>query len=96
MHREDRVAELRLTEAERQAGSFLAWDDAALGKLVKQTALQIQDGQGDRAAAIQTACLLLCSELDVQHAKEANYQLDGVTLAGRPLGAFTISVRQAT
>ena len=85
------MAEFTATAEEIAADSYLEWDDASLGKMVKATALLIGDARGEDSIKQQSAGLLLAGMMDDTNAETLTIEMKGVTgPGGRKIGDVTI------
>jgi len=83
------MAELILTEKEKHANDYLEWDDAALGRVVKKLALNIQEIRGDNALLYTSCAALLASEA-AKKAGELSIDIEGRT------NGWTVAVFKTT
>jgi len=88
------MAELILTEAEKEAPTYLDWSDAALGKLVRKTALMLEDEYGGKATYTTTIAHILIGFGLKVNATETTITLEGVTEAGENKGDWQVTVKQ--
>lgn len=99
------MAKLITTQAEKDAASFLDWDDAALGAMCKKMALmlqgrrrkQIEAGKADDdiGAVINAADgLLLIGSMVEMNARTLTLRFGDFTHAGKPEGDWEIRVKQ--
>ena len=86
------MAELILTEAEKAADSYLAWDDAALGKLVRQLSQMCGDEYGATGAHTTMAAHLLVDLARRSNADSATIDLNGASAGGEPIGDWQIRI----
>jgi len=87
------MAELILTQEEKDAPNYIDWSDEALGKQVKKTALRLQDEEGMDSAFLITACKLLIDGALRKGSVESEFTLDGLTEQnGEALGDWKIVV----
>lgn len=89
------MAELILTDEEREANSWLDLDDASLGRVVKQSALVLAEGQtrAERVMAI-TCAMMLCIQVAETNADTATIELAGLTRVGVPIGDWTVRLER--
>ena len=85
------MAELILTEAEKNSGSYLDWDDASLGMAVKALALKICDERGEESLSM-TACATMLACSVPEDAAGLSFRLDDVTEGDKSFGNFDILV----
>lgn len=85
------MAELILTEEEKAAALWSDLDDAALGKLLKKKIASITNAaeQMDETTLYAAALLICCGAAEFNAAK-AEFELEGVTRAGRDFGDWTV------
>lgn len=92
------MAELITTEEEKAAASYLDWDDAALGRMVKYTALTLEksakDAEGFRKIVIASCAMLLVSAAFDANAATLTQELKGHTHAGVPTGDWSVTVKR--
>ncbi len=96
------MAELKITDEEREAYSFLDWGDAALGKMCKYAALSIRDKvdcasfptDGEYDVTIMGALLLLCSTITEARSNGAQWHLKGAWSGDDHIGDWVIDARQ--
>jgi len=86
------MAELILTEAEKAADNYLAWDDAALGKLVRQLSQMCDDEYGATGAHTTMAVHLLIDFARRSNADSATIDLNGASAGGEPIGDWQIRI----
>jgi hypothetical protein len=86
------MAQLILTDAEREAGLWTDCDDAALGALLrKQLALlQTAEAQLDKTRETAAALLLCCNAAEAG-ANELRSELFGVTQGGQEFGDWVVT-----
>lgn len=86
------MAELILTQEEKDAATYLEWSDEALGKAVKKLALGINDHMGDHATATMAcATNLACAAYDA-NAETLEVKLVGVTECDEARGNWKVTV----
>ena len=89
---------LKLTKEEKNAPSFLDWDNESIGKACKKMAWafeQEMDFEKYRSIAGFGAMLLLVSYAHEANAAELNLTVKGITLKdGKPLGDWLITVKK--
>lgn len=89
------MAELILTEAEKEAATWLELDDATLGKLVKKQALAITAKSDDmERVTTLSAAMLLCGYAVEASAETATHNLRGFTKAGAEFGDWQVTVEK--
>lgn len=79
------MAKIELTPEEEAACSYLDWDDASIGKLVKQTAAEIalfDEGEGRSSIIFHSAALMMIRHAIESNATDMDVKMDGVTLDG--------------
>jgi hypothetical protein len=86
------MAELHLTEEEIESKSYLGWDDESLGKLLKATAMKIEDYHGKDTSVRMAAALILLSFLEDSGETRAILDLSEVERDGETLGDFKVVV----
>jgi len=85
------MAELKLTEEEKDSSSILNWDDESIGKLVKKKAMEHEDYIGETTATRKAALLLLMSEILDDEVQRAVMEVDDVTIDGEPVGDWRVT-----
>jgi hypothetical protein len=88
------MAELILTKAEKEAPTYLDWSDQALGKLVRKTALMLEDEYGQDATYTTTVAHILIGFGLKANSTETTITLEGVTEAGKNKGDWQVTVKQ--
>lgn len=88
------MEELIITENEKKAGTYLEWDDAALGKACKKIALILGDNRGERCMEVTAACAFLISRSIDAGSQETTIKLEGLHIGDRQLGEWHISMIQ--
>ena len=86
------MAELILTEEEKASDTYLDWDDAALGKLVRKTALMLRDTYGQEATFGMTGAHLLVGMAMSANSTETTIELNGLNVKGEDKGDWRIEV----
>ena len=86
------MAELILTEKEKADHSYLDWDDAAVGKLVKSLAVKASDEYGANTAMGVTGGLLLASMARDANSEHTTFTLEGTTDKVKPTGDYRITI----
>lgn len=92
------MSELILTDDEKCEGaSFLDWDDASVGRAMKDGMLAFRDARrrsGGRASLQFAAYFVLAHDCEESNAAEGRMVLRGVTKDGKPIGDWCITVRR--
>ena len=92
------MAELILTQEEIDAQSYLDWDDAALGKAVKEVALMLKDtsekSDGFKSILAVAAAFTLCGTADDNGAGELELKLGDYEHAGVNRGDWIVTVKK--
>lgn len=87
------MAKLILTEEEKKAASFIEWDDATIGKRVKELALKLMKNHGyNQALFANTAVLLLVGLAHELDSEKDIYEIEDVTVNGDLIGSWRITV----
>lgn len=89
------MAELIITDSERESATYLEWDDAALGKACKKIALILSDTRGEASMEITAACAFLVSRSIDAGSAETTIRLEGMRIADKQLGTWTISLTES-
>lgn len=89
------MAELITTQEEKDAASYLDWDDAALGRAVKHNALMIadaireHDSAGEKVLLMHGAMIVVMAEMRTMNAANLKLRLDNVKdISGNPIPAY--------
>lgn len=91
------MAELTLTDEEKEAESFLDWSDEALGKMVRATAHKIQNGElgEDSEPVMMTAAMLvIILAAKSTNADSLEQTLERVTHQEHQMGDWKITVER--
>jgi len=89
------MAKLILTEEEKEAQSFLDWDDASLGKFVKNGAVRMkEEADGSKKPIYVSAILVLLGLMKDSDATELTEEVKGFTYKGESVGDFTLTIKQ--
>lgn len=89
------MAELILTDQEKADDSYLDWDDASLGRLVRSLVARVRTEEHVREAVFgATDVHLLIGLARAVNADERASTLKGVTYADERLGDWEITVRR--
>jgi hypothetical protein len=89
------MAELILTDEEKAAASYLEWDDASLGRMVKALALRVRsnhDKLGKEVTISGSAALLLIHSAEEMHSETMELRLNVTTYGDRPIGDWRVLV----
>lgn len=85
------MAELKLTEEEKESSSVLNWDEESIGKLVKRRAIEYEDYIGKTTTNRKAALLLLMSEIVDDDVEKAVMEVDNVTVDGESIGDWKVT-----
>lgn len=91
------MAKLLCTKKELKAASFLEWDDASIGRLCKMTALKMvfpEDGQKNMPVIASAASLVLVNLTNQANAETCELNQDGVTIKGKSIGDWKITIKK--
>lgn len=90
------MAELILSEEEREASYLMDWDDETIAKVVRYLEKNFWTSkEGDTSSfSNTTAGLILISTMLALKATELDLELKKVTIKGEPQGDFQIKIRQ--
>ena len=88
------MAELILTDEEKASPSYLDWDDADLGKVVKKLALTAGDDYGAMSAKIISMASVLVSFVADSNATDASFELTGVRSGNIERGDWIVTLAQ--
>jgi hypothetical protein len=89
------MAELILTQQEKDAALWSDLDDASLGKLVKKT-MAIFDSlpRQEHEIVMQSAAIMLCCLVRDNQSTKATITLEGVTEKGVGIGDWRLLIEQ--
>jgi len=88
------MAELILTQEEKDTSTYLEWSDEALGKAVKKLALDLSIG--DDALSIQSMLILMVGVLNKYGADNAVLKLEDVTYKDSSIGNWKCTIEKIT
>lgn len=92
------MAEFEPTEAEKEANSYLDWDDAELGKFTKYVALKFDamknDAEGLKKVTASSCAMLLMGACVDSNADELTLNMGGFSHKGIPEGDWTLIVKR--
>lgn len=86
------MAELILTDEEKQAASYLDWSDEALGKLVRSIAIDLKTDKASINAS--SLAVLLVGFVAESGSNKASFKLGEVSHKGEVLGDWIIKVEK--
>ncbi|HFC8518915.1 TPA: hypothetical protein ACFP41_001797 [Neisseria weaveri] len=84
------MAELILTEEEKQAASYLDWSDEALGKLVRKIAANLKNEK--EGIKVTATAMLLVGFIAETGSTSAEFKMDNITQGETELGNWIIKV----
>lgn len=85
------MADLVLTEEEKEERSYLNWDDESLGKFVKKKAIEFEDYYGEEVSEREAAIISLLSKVRNETEEMAMMEVEGVTIDGEDFGQWRIT-----
>lgn len=88
------MAELILTQEEKDSSTYLEWSDEALGKAVKKLALDLSIG--DDALSMQSMFTVMVGVLNEYGANSAVLKLEDVTYKDSPIGSWKCTIEKIT
>lgn len=92
------MVEIVVTDEEKEAASYLDWDDAALGRFAKYTALRLtemsKDSEGLRKVAVASCAMMMVSAAHDSNATTLELKLSGHTSKEIPTGDWKIVVKR--
>lgn len=89
------MAELILTEAERAAATWLEFDDAALGRVVKHAAVTFMEAADElKRIRHMAAAMILVGAADQANAERLTETLQGLTRKGVDCGDWRITIER--
>lgn len=80
-----------LTKEEREAGSYLAWSDARLGKATRLLSHIYLDGSGKTGMAFHAAAIAIACQAHESNASVVKFGLSGVTTGDEKIGDYFIA-----
>lgn len=92
--KETTMAELILTQEEKDTSTYLEWSDEALDKAVKKLAIDLSTG--DDALSIQSMLILMVGVLNKYGADNAVLKLEGVTYNDSSMGNWKCTIEKIT
>ena len=87
------MAELILTPDEEAAGSYLDWDDASLGRLVRQVAHHLTDQNGSTPTIVTAGAYCLIRAAVESGAGKIEFKLKNVTVR-EDVGDWRVTVKR--
>lgn len=88
------MAELILTQEEKDALSYLDWDDASLGRAVKKLAVNTQIESDRKVVMVSSLAMALCGLMVETNAGTATYEFKGLAQGDKTLGDFIFTVQR--
>lgn len=88
------MAELILTEEEKNTATYLEWDDAALGRGVKKIALKIEDIKGEDAISWCAGAMALIARAIDTNSTCSVMTVEGLFSGDEQLGDWEVTVRR--
>lgn len=88
------MAELILTEEEKEAATYLEWNDEAIGKAVKRLAKEMQDNYGEVSINMEACALFLSCQMYEADKNKYELELLGVTNEEEEYGDFKITIER--
>jgi hypothetical protein len=84
------MVQLITTPEEEAAATYLEWDDASLGKLVKAAALTLEDSAGRDAIQRTACCARILAAMLAADSDDTTITIKGLTRKGKPLGDWEV------
>ena len=88
------MVQLITTPEEESAASYLEWDDAAIGKLVKASSLTLEAGCGKDMVKKLACCTRILAAMLEADSDDTTIIIKGLTRKGESLGDWEIRVKQ--
>lgn len=88
------MAEIVLSEAEKQSPTYLAWSDEAIGKAARVLALKIGDEYGQEAIYTTIFAAGLAGQASRSNCEELTLEVFGLTEKDRCLGDWKITIER--
>lgn len=88
------MAELIITDKEREDASYLDWDDASIGRGVKKIALKINDLKGEDSISWCAGAMALIARAIDTNSDHSVMTVEGLVNDGKELGDWEVSVKQ--
>lgn len=85
------MAELKLSEDEKEQRSYLNYDDETLGKIVKKKAIEFEDYFGENVTEREAALVSLISRVAKGENDMAMMEVEGVKMNDEDLGHWRIT-----
>lgn len=90
------MAELFVTDKEKEDKTYLEWPDETIGKAVKALAVKIDDCQGDRAIRYSAPALILASLVSDSNTERMTFELEGLREGDKDLGNWLITIERVS
>lgn len=88
------MAELVITDEERDAASYLSWSDEAIGKACKQVAEILRDGSGELSLKATGASVFLIAVCDAVKSDRSVLECRGAFQGEKEFGDWRITVER--
>ena len=88
------MAELILTDKEKEAKTYIEWSNDSLGKLVKTIGLLIKDEYGKESAWMTMAAHLLVDLSRKTNSTDTTVTVSGCTNDGEKIGDWAINIKR--
>jgi len=89
------MATLTLTNEEKAANSFLSFDDASLGRLVKNGAIEIADDADEKDETRWMTCaMMLVGMAHKKNTDRMTVDLKGMTYEGQGIGDWKLTLKR--
>ena len=92
------MAHFEPTAEERAACSYLAWDDAALGRFTKHVGLELErlseQDEGLQKVTVASSAMLIIGACVDMNAGELTLTMDGYSHAGIDCGDWMVTVKK--
>ena len=89
------MAQLILTDEEKQAKTWAELDDASLGKVVKAEMFNIKTASKQmKRLLLFSAAMILCTAAADANADKLTQTIEGLTTKGKPIGDWKVTIKK--
>ena len=88
------MAELIITDEERESLTYLEWSDEALGRACKQVATILGDTHGKHAIPATAAAVFLIDEMTNAGSEQMDIDLTEAYKGDKSLGNYTVTIKE--
>ena len=87
--------ELKMTDAEKKAATWLELDDESLGKVVKAMMFKLKTISEEQDKLFHlSAAIILCSSAVETNADKMNITVEGLTIKGESFGNWKVTIKR--